>query len=103
MQTATNLDAEQATVRLLRALVGMLTLSRPGAGSSRRIRACLCGLLGNLAETLDRREDAQLLQCHVRVRDAQRHWRIQVCLVPSRFAGRTILRVRTLAENLRPR
>ncbi len=94
--------SKQTTNRLLAVLVSLLDDdSRPRGGHGRKIRSCLCSLLGNLMETLSRREDAELLQCQVLVNDTKRHWRIKLYMVPESLDGRSRTRVRTVAERFR--
>ncbi len=94
-------DDRQSTNRLLRVLVALLSNPKPEGDPRRRIRSCLCSLLGNLTETLSRREHAELIQCQVLVEDTGRHWRIKLYLVPEKLGGSTCTRVRTVAESFR--
>ena len=91
-------ELKGTTKRLLRALVALISNPRPEEEQTSRMRSCLGGLLGNLTETLSRRDDAELVQCHVLVNDPQRHWRIKLYLVPEPLGGRTFTRIRTVAE-----
>lgn len=91
----------ETTNRLLRVLVALLSNPKPEDSHQRRIRSCLGSLLGNLMETLSRREDAELVQCQVLVNDPQRRWRIKLYLVPEKLGRRTRTRIRTVAESFR--
>ena len=97
-----NDDFKEATVRQLRRVVTLLSRRGLGFNQRSRMRRTLCTLIGNLKETLERREGAQLLQCHVLLKDQERRWRIKLFLVPQRGRVPDATRIRARVECFPP-